>query len=192
MALQDVAHRLIADDVPQISQRPDDTVITPVMVLFAMRTISCSTSRLIRGRPGLRHAFEPSNLPATSLRYQARIVSGRATVATSARTLLAAQSMADFSQRGSLGVRKPQPPFQLSLQDAIFGRQIFIPRQQPLVHHPRDEGQDARPIHSSSTVSRLAIVCSKNRSQRHLARLCREWTTHRLFDSFNFLAIRGR
>jgi hypothetical protein len=30
----------------------------------------------------------------------------------------------------------------------------------------------------------------KNRSQRHLARLCREWTTHRLFDSFNFLTIR--
>jgi 3-oxoacyl-[acyl-carrier protein] reductase/(S)-1-phenylethanol dehydrogenase len=31
----------------------------------------------------------------------------------------------------------------------------------------------------------------KNRSQRHRARLCREWTTHRLFDSFNFLTIRG-
>jgi len=34
MALQDIAHRLIADLVPQISQRPDDTVITPVMVLL--------------------------------------------------------------------------------------------------------------------------------------------------------------
>jgi hypothetical protein len=33
--------------------------------------------------------------------------------------------------------------------------------EKPLVHHPGDEGQDARPIHSSSTASRLAIVCSK-------------------------------
>ena len=31
---------------------------------------------------------------------------------------------------------------------------------------------------------------AQNRSQRHLARLCRKWTTHRLFDSFNFLTIR--
>jgi hypothetical protein len=38
--------------------------------------------KVIRGRPGLRRAFEPSNLRATSLRYQARIVSGRATLAT--------------------------------------------------------------------------------------------------------------
>jgi hypothetical protein len=44
--------------------------------------------------------------------------------------------------------------------------------------HPRNEGQDGRPIHSSSTASRFAIVCSKNRSQHHLAKLCREWTIH--------------
>jgi len=53
----------------------------------AMRTISRSTFRLIRGRPGPRRACEPSNLRATILRYQARIVSGRATFATSARAL---------------------------------------------------------------------------------------------------------
>ena len=58
--------------------------------------------------------------------------------------------MADLGERGALGVRELQPPFQLGFQDAIFGGQIFIPRQQLLVHHPRDEGQDARPIHSSS------------------------------------------
>jgi hypothetical protein len=49
--------------------------------------ISCSTSGLIRGLPGVRRAFEPSNLRATNLRYQARMVSGRATLATSPRTL---------------------------------------------------------------------------------------------------------
>jgi hypothetical protein len=34
----------------------------------AMRTMSCSTSRVMRGLPGPRRAFEPSNLLATSLR----------------------------------------------------------------------------------------------------------------------------
>jgi hypothetical protein len=29
-----------------------------------------------------------------------------------------------------------------SLQDAIFGGQIFVPRQQLLVHHPRDIGEE--------------------------------------------------
>ena len=46
--------------------------------LAAENRISCSTSRLIRGLPGPRRAFEPSNLQATSLRYQPRMVSGRA------------------------------------------------------------------------------------------------------------------
>jgi hypothetical protein len=30
------------------------------------------------------------------------------------------------------------------------------------------------------------LIASKNRSQRHPARLRQEWTTHRLFYSFNF------
>ena len=38
----------------------------------------------------------------------------------------AAQPMSNLTERDSLGVREPQPPFQLGLQDAVFGRQIFI------------------------------------------------------------------
>src|SRR5438876_9339346 len=34
VALKDIADRLVADLVPQISQRPHDPVITPVMVLL--------------------------------------------------------------------------------------------------------------------------------------------------------------
>src|SRR6516164_11705713 len=34
VALQDIAHRLIADPVPQISQRPHNPVIAPITVLF--------------------------------------------------------------------------------------------------------------------------------------------------------------
>jgi hypothetical protein len=49
--------------------------------------INLKTAKALGGLPGLRRAFEPSNLRATSLRYQARMVSGWATLATSPRTL---------------------------------------------------------------------------------------------------------
>ena len=69
--------------------------------------------------------------------------------------------MTDLTERGSLGGRELQPPLQLGLQDAIFGGQIFDPRQQLLVHHPRDEGQNACPIHSSSTPADSPLLAQK-------------------------------
>src|SRR5439155_569062 len=44
-----------------------------------MRTISCSTYRSIRGLPGLRRAFEPSNLWAISQRHPATLRRERTT-----------------------------------------------------------------------------------------------------------------
>jgi hypothetical protein len=52
-------------------------------------------------------------------------------------------------QTTGFGVGELQPPFQPGLQDAIFGGQIFVSRQQFLVHHASHVGQDARPMHSS-------------------------------------------
>jgi hypothetical protein len=45
---------------------------------------------------------------------------------------LAAQAMTDLAKRASLGVREFQSTFQLGLHDAVFGGQIFVPRQQLL------------------------------------------------------------
>jgi hypothetical protein len=56
--------------------------------------------------------------------------------------------MTDLAERASLGVRELQSPFQLGLNDAVLGGQIFVPRQQLLVDRPRDVGQDSRPIHT--------------------------------------------
>src|SRR5664279_642931 len=111
-----------------------------------MRTINSSTSLSIRGRPGVRRARDPSNLRATSLRYHAKMVSGRAAVATSPSGL-AAQSMANLAELRSLGVRESQAPLQLGLQDPVFSSQILIPQQQLIVHRPGDVGQDACPLH---------------------------------------------
>jgi ribonuclease Z len=55
---------------------------------------------------------------------------------------LAAQAMNDLAEHGSLGVRELQSPLQLGLQDADFGGQIFVPRQQLLVHRPGDVGPE--------------------------------------------------
>ena len=50
---------------------------------------------------------------------------------------LAAQAMTDLAESASLGVRERQPTIQLRLHDAVFGGQIFVPRQQLLLHRPR-------------------------------------------------------
>jgi len=71
---------------------------------------------------------------------------------------LAAQPMTNFAQRGSLGVRKLQPSFQLGFEDAVFRCQIFISRQQLLIHRPGDVGQDARPIHNGPLVPTRSVM----------------------------------
>lgn len=60
---------------------------------------------------------------------------------------LATQAMTDLAQHASLGIRQLQPTFQLRLEDAVLGSQVFVPRQQLLVHRTPHVGQDARPIH---------------------------------------------
>ena len=68
--------------------------------------------------------------------------------------------MTNLAERGSLGVRELEPSFQLGLQDAVFGGQIFVPRQQLLVYCPGDVGQDARPIHNGPPAQSFAVASS--------------------------------
>ena len=55
--------------------------------------------------------------------------------------------MTDLAERLSFSVRELQSTPQLSLHDAVFGGQIFVPRQKLLVHRPRHVGKDASSIH---------------------------------------------
>ena len=82
---------------------------------------------------------------------------------------LAAQAMADLAERGSLGVRELESTFQLGLEDPVFGGQIFVPRQQLLVHRPRDVSQDPRPIHNGphySTAAMASLITPQNVADR--------------------------
>jgi hypothetical protein len=59
------------------------------------------------------------------------------------RESLMAQAMTDLAERASLGIRELQSTLQLSLDDAVLGGQIFVPRQQLLVHCPRYVGRNS-------------------------------------------------
>jgi hypothetical protein len=104
---------------------------------------------------------------------------------------LAAQAMTELAKRASLGVRELQSTFQLGLHDAVFGGQIFVPRQRLLVHRPRYVSQDARPIHNgppAPTLGEVVVDRPKNRTGQPTAPLCRPW----LLGHFSFLTLRDR
>jgi hypothetical protein len=123
-----------------------------------MRTISCSISRPIRGRPGLRRVFKAS--------------CGRLTSGTRRGWCPAGLHWPprrepcgpiDDRSRQAWLARRPRASAALSTgpSGCVFGGQIFIPRQQLLVHRPGDVGQDARPIHSSSTPADSRLIAPK-------------------------------
>jgi len=161
VALQDIADGLIANLVSQIGQRPRNSVITPVMVLLGH-----ANDQLLNLSLDPRPAGAPTSLRAIKLVGDKLAVPSQDGVRP--RHIghlgedLAAQAMTDLGQCGSLGVRELQPPLQLGLQDPIFGGQIFDPRQQLLVHRPPHVGQNARPIHSSSTPADSQSISQKS------------------------------
>src|SRR5262249_35657203 len=128
VALQDIADGLIADLVSQIGQRPRNSVITPVTVLLGH-----ANDQLLNLSLDPRPAGAPTSLRAITLVGDKLAVPSQDGVRP--RHIghlgedLAARAMTGLGQCGSLGVRELQPPFQLSLQDPIFGDQIFAPRQ---------------------------------------------------------------
>jgi hypothetical protein len=71
--------------------------------------------------------------------------------------------MTNFAERGSLGIRQLQP--QLGLQDAVFGSQTFVSRQQLLVHRPGDLGEDARQTHESPPPVQSAMAAIDRRKR---------------------------
>jgi len=164
MPLQDVADRLIADLVPQIGQRS------------------------IRGRPGLRRAFEPSNLRATSLRYQARIVSGRATVATSASALRPNRWPISASVARSASESFSRPfncAFRMRFSAARYSARASSSWSTDPVTKARMRAQ------SISLTPAWLFGCPLNRSGRAPARPQRGRTNPRSFYAFNFLTVRG-
>jgi len=146
MSSQDIADRLRGNLIPQIGQGADNPVIAPVPVLaghahdqlleLALDPRSAQTSTPLRAIEFAGDKLAVPGQDGVRLRHSCDL--GKE---------FAAQAMTDLAKRDSLGVRELQPPFQLRLQNAVFGGQIFVPRQQLLVHRPGDVGQDARPIH---------------------------------------------
>ena len=146
MALQNIANRLIGNHIPEIGQGARNPVIAPVPVLARH-----ANDQLLHLALDPRSTRAMTNLRAIEFASDQLAVPGQDSVrpgdGCDLGENLAAHAMTNFAERGSIGIRQLQPTFQLGLQDAVFGSQIFVSSQQLLVHRPRDVGQDARQIH---------------------------------------------
>jgi hypothetical protein len=58
----------------------------------------------------------------------------------------ATEPLANISKGGSLGIGKAHTGREARSQDAVFGGEVFVLEQQPLVHEAGDIGQQARPF----------------------------------------------
>src|SRR5262249_29045706 len=88
MTSEDVAHRLVTHRVSEIGQGTHDTIYPHEQFSRAIRTTRSSIPLSIRGRPTALGDRELSLCGSAHVRRQARMVSGLATVAISARVFL--------------------------------------------------------------------------------------------------------
>ena len=146
MTSQNIADGLIGYFVPQIGQRPGNPVIAPVPVLAGHPNDQLLDLSPDPGpaRTSTRRAIELAR-DKLAIPAQDGVRPGDG---SDIGENPATQAMADLAERASLCVRELQTTFQLRLDDAVLGSQIFVPRQQLLVHRPCHVGQDARPIHN--------------------------------------------
>jgi hypothetical protein len=131
-------------------QRPHNPVIAPITVLS-----------LIRGLPGLRRAFEPSICGPRGCGTRP----GWCPAGPHWPVRRELCGPVDDRFRPTWRARRPRASAALSTgpSGCGFQRPDIRSSQQLLVHHPRDEGQDARPIHQSHlfpTESSRALVDS--------------------------------
>src|ERR1700716_4192624 len=107
VALQDIADGLIADLVTQIGQRPRNSVITPVTVLLGH-----ANDELLNLSLDPRPARASTGLRTIEFAGHELAVPGQDGVRPGhighLAENLATQSMTDFAERGSLGVRELQ------------------------------------------------------------------------------------
>jgi len=125
---------------------------SPSQLSRAKRTTNASTSAEICGRPGYVRPAEPSNLAATSRRYQPRMVSGWATWAMPFITLRPTRLA--ISASAPLRIVEAQPGRQMGTQNAVLGQPVLIRQQQFLIDQPRHEREQGRPMQSIIPVER--------------------------------------
>src|ERR1019366_2784672 len=160
--------------MPQIDQRPHNPIIAPGPILLGHAN-----------NQFLDFSVDPWPAPGSTCPRSIELASDEPSVPCQdgvwpgcSRHLvegLAAQSMANLAELRSLGVREPQAPFRLGLQDPVFGSQILIPQKELLVHSARDVSKDTCPLHKSTLCARRSAIGALDRprkpSRRHTVRL---------------------
>jgi hypothetical protein len=76
------------------------------------------------------------------------------------------KTLSNLSQTDSLRVGEPQSPFDLISEDSALRHQIFVPKDQFLIHRPSDVCQHSLPIHREVSTEASAraqpSVCPEN------------------------------
>src|SRR2546421_10657767 len=116
---------MIGNLIPEIGQCPRNPVIAPVPVLARHAndqlldlSLDPRSARALTGLRAIEFAGDQLAVPG-----QDGVRPGHT---CDLAENFATQAMTDLAERGSLGVRELQSPFQLALQDAGFGGPIVV------------------------------------------------------------------
>src|SRR5262245_29304512 len=152
MALEDVAHRLVADRQAHVGQRADNAVIAPGTILLGYTHdqglqlwINPGASRRLTLRRAVKFLGHELPVPAKN---RVRL-DDRGHVLES----LLPELLATLGQGFAFAIRQPQPARDLVAQDAILCHQILVTQQQSLIDSPRDIRQQLFPVHHLSPAS---------------------------------------
>jgi len=145
MTAKNVAYRLIRNNVTEVGQRSDNSIVTPAWVLS--RHLNYQLHNLVLNwRPARIRALSGTvellgNQPAVPPKYCVRF--GDAGDLFQSFT---AQSLANFGERESLRIRQSQPSRQMRSQDAVLRSQVLVLQQQLLVYESSYICQQPRPL----------------------------------------------
>src|SRR5438445_2046096 len=148
MALEDVAHGLVTDRVPEVGEGADDPVVAPGAILLRHADDQRLQLLVNGGSPWALPVCGAIKLLGHELTVPAKNRVGLDDLGHLPQGLLA-KFLADFGQRFTFPVTQPDAPLDLVAEDTIFRDQVLITQQQFLIDCPRDIRQQGLPIQAS-------------------------------------------
>jgi hypothetical protein len=155
MPLEEVRHRLVAHDVPQIAHGTDDSPVAPAAILPGHLQHPLFDHLYRRCAPRRRSNLRSVELPRNELAVPTKDGLGSNDL-SHLRQSLPAEAPANFGQTDSLRVRETRSPVDLVPENPIFRHQVFVPKEELLVHRAGDVRQHSLPIHRAESTQATA------------------------------------
>jgi hypothetical protein len=156
VAAQDIANGLVGDNLPQIGQRSDNAIITPAGVLS--RQANDETLQL---------GIDPRPPDGGPLFGTVKLLSDQLAVPSQDSIRLgdrgdslerfAAQTLADFRERGPLSIIEPEARGEMRLQNPVLRSEVFVPKHQLLIDEAGDVGPERSPLRAQRPQGRCRM-----------------------------------